>query len=116
MRNITLGALVFVLIYNILFFQTDNGIGTGLLFLLLNSFYLIIKKSDHKNLKLAISCSILSIIFGFLIGFRASEIIRNINLFVAIFFSASSLYFYKSTLNFSFDIPAFLLSPLRIRN
>ncbi len=110
MKKLTLSALGFVIVYNILFFQTDNGIGTGLLFLILNLFYFLFKKSE-ANINFALVCSLLSTFFGFLMGFRANEIVGLINLLSAIFFSMCALYFYKSSLNFSFEIPKFFLMP-----
>ncbi len=112
MKKLALGSLVFVAVYNLLFFQTDNGVGTGLLFLLLNLFYFLFKKNDSPNINLGISCSILSTVFGFLMGFRANEVVRFINLISAVFFSTSALYFYKNSFIFSFEIPKFLQIPV----
>lgn len=114
MKNLVLLSLGFVLIFNLIFFDTDIGLGTGLLFLFLNLFYFLIKGKESMNLKIALASSVGSVLFAFLVSLRSSEIIQILNLLLASFFSLSALYFYKSQSTFSFEIPKFILIPLDV--
>lgn len=114
MRKIILAALLFIFVYNLLFFQTDLGIGTGLLFLFLNIFAYVCKDNNAKNVSLGIIASSLSTVFGFLIGGRANELLQNIDFVLAGLINLIALYFYKSENYFSFDIPDFLLTPVKV--
>lgn len=111
MKKLILSSLGFILVYNLLFFETDNGVATGLLFLCLNIFYFLIKGDKSINLRLSVMSSIFAVILGFLVGFRSNEIIQFLNLITATFFSLCALYFYKTENKFSFEIPKFLLIP-----
>lgn len=112
MKKLIFSSLGFVLLYNLLFFETDNGVGTGLLFLCLNAFYFLIKGHKIINLRLAITSSVFAVAFGFLIGFRSNEVIQFLNLITATFFSLCALYFYKSDNRFSFENLQFILIPV----
>lgn len=112
MKKLIYSSLGFVLIYNLLFFETNNGIGTGLLFLCLNVFYFLIKAHQSINLRLAVMSSAFAVIFGFLVGFRSNEIIQIMNLITATFFSLCALYFYKSENKFLFKSLQFILIPV----
>lgn len=112
MNKLILAAAGFVVIYNVILFGTSGGINNGIFFTLLSIFYFLFKKPQAKNINLGIIFSIFSIIFGFLIGFRSSEIVQFINLLAALGFSSMALYFYKSESPFSFSIFQFILTPL----
>lgn len=112
MRKLIPFALGFVVIYNLLFFQTDTGIGTGLFFLFFNIFYYLFRNNQARNINLAIIFSSVSTTFGFLTGWRSNEILQLMNLATAVLSSLIALYFYKSENIFSFEIPKFILTPL----
>lgn len=114
MKKLIIASLGFVLVYNLLFFDINLGLGTGFFFLFLNLFYFSIKGRQSNNLSLALISSVSSVAFAFLVGFRANEIFQVINLFLASFFSFCSLYFYKGERKFSFQIPKFILIPLKV--
>ncbi|MBI2601396.1 DUF4173 domain-containing protein [Candidatus Daviesbacteria bacterium] len=113
-KRVVISALSFVAFYNLLFFQTSFGIGTGVLFLLLNLYFFINRGKEIKNLGWGISSSVLSTVFGFLIGFRANETVLLINLLTALFFSLTAFYFYRSLDLFNLQIPSFLLIPINV--
>lgn len=112
MRNIILVAIIVIIIYNLVLFGSSGGIGNGIFFLLLNLFYFLFKKSNAKNTGLATVASILSVVFGFLMGLHANEIVQNINFFTAIFLSTAALYYHKSEHDFNFKIFQFIIIPL----
>lgn len=112
MKRSLVAALVFVLIFNLFFFNVAFGIGTGLFFLCLNLVFFFCRDKDSKNLSLATLSSIISILFGFLEGFRANEIVRPLNFLSALFFSTVAVYFYKANFNFSYKIFEFITTPI----
>ncbi|MBI2338733.1 DUF4173 domain-containing protein [Candidatus Daviesbacteria bacterium] len=113
-KNTAVAALVFVFVYNILFFQSGWGIGIGIFFLFLNIYFFFTKEQTSRNLNLALFSSVLSILFAFLFSFRGNEIVKFIDLSVAIFFSLTALYLYKYSEDLRFQIPPFLLIPLLV--
>ncbi len=110
-RTIALSAL-FVVLYNLLFFHTQPGLGTGLLFLFLNLYFFTVKDTNAKNLSVAVLASVVSIIFAFLFILRASGVVQLIDIAAAVFFSLVALYFYKYQGQLSFQIAHFIGLPL----
>lgn len=110
-RTTAVAALIFVVLYNLLFFRTQPGIGTGLLFLLLNLYFFTVKDNLARNLFVAVLASIISIIFAFLLSFRANGIVQLIDIAAAIFFSLVALYFYKYHGSLSFQLTRFISLP-----
>src|SRR3989304_9927257 len=94
-RKTALAALIFVALYNLLFFHTQPGIGTGLLFLFLNIYFFSVKDNNAKNIFWAVLASATSVIFAFLFSFRANGVVQLIDIITAAFFSLVTLYFYK---------------------
>ncbi len=107
-KKVSLAALIFVAVYNIFFFQTHIGVGTGLLFLAINLFLYFTRDKESKNLKLAIFSSITSAVFASLVGLMANDIIQPLNLFLASFFATHAFYYYKNPNKFSYLIPEFI--------
>lgn len=114
MKQALFAAAIFVLVYNLLFFKVSLGIGTGILFLVLNLVFFFIRHKDLKNLNFAILCSVISVIFAFFNGFRANEVVQTINFLTALFFASASLYIFKLNYNFSFKISEYILAPLQL--
>lgn len=112
LKNIAALTLVFVVIYNFLFFRTQPGIGLALQYLLLHTFFYLTKNKQTKNLDFAISSSVVSVSFAFLFAFRSNEIVQFINMLGALLFSTSALVFYKHEDKFQLTLPNFLLIPL----
>lgn len=113
MQKSLISSLVFVLIFNLLFFNI-SGIGFGLFFLILNLIFFFCRNKDTKNLSLAISSSVISILFGLLEGFRANEIVRSLNFLASLFFSTAAVYLYKANFNFSYKIFEFITTPIAL--
>ncbi len=109
-RIIALSA-TFVLLYNMLFFHTQPGLGTALLFLLLNLYFFTVKGSNTKNLPIAVLASVIGTVFAFLFIVRASGVVQFIDIVAGIFFSLVALYFYKYHGQFSFQIARFVSLP-----
>lgn len=107
-------ALLFTLAYNLLFFQTQIGIGTGVFFLTLNIYFFLLRNPRTPNLRLALFSSFMSTLFGLLCGFRANEVVRGINLGSAGLFALVSLYLYKIDQKFERAIRTYLLAPLGV--
>ncbi|MCR4305458.1 MAG: hypothetical protein NUV73_00045, partial [Candidatus Daviesbacteria bacterium] len=91
-RTTALAALMFVILYNLLFFHTQLGLGTGFVFLLINLYFFIVKDVNAKNLAYGVLSSIVSAGFAFLFSFRASGIVQLIDIVTAIFLSLVALY------------------------
>ncbi len=94
-RNTVLAALIFVTLYNLLFFHTQPGLGTGLLFFFLNVYFFAVKDEKAQNILAAIVSSIISIVFAFLFSFRASGVVQLVDIIAASFFSLLALYLFK---------------------
>lgn len=113
-RIAALAALMFVILYNLLFFHTQPGLGTGFVFLFINLYFFIVKDVNAKNLAYGVLSSIVSTGFAFLFSFRASGIVQLIDIVTAIFLSLVALYFYKYQGQFPFQIARFLSIPLMV--
>lgn len=113
-RNTAIASLIFVGLYNILFFHTSFGIGTGLLFLALNLYFYLTRNKDSKSIKFACYSSIVGTIFAFLFALRGNGIVQIANFTTAAFFSLVAVYLYKYTANISFQMPNFLLLPFTV--
>lgn len=107
-------AFSFVLIYNLIFFQTNPGLGTGLFFLLLNGYFYLIRNKGSQNLNYAVSSSITATAFAFLLFLRSNEIVQFLDLAFASLLSLVALFFYKYEQRFSLFLPSFLLTPLSL--
>lgn len=110
-KTIVLAALVFVLIYNLLFFHTSFGIGTGLLFLIINLYFFVIRNPKDPSLPFALTSSTVAVLFGFLFAYRSNIVIQLINFFAAGFFSLTALALYKGLGRPSLQLPVFLSIP-----
>lgn len=110
-RAIVLAALVFIVIYNLLFFQTGFGIGTGLLFLTYNFYFFIIRNRQSPNLPFAKTSSVIAVLFAFLYAFRSNNIVQVIDFLAAVFFSLEAFTLYKHPVKISWKIPNFLSTP-----
>jgi len=113
-RNTAIATLVFVTIYNIVFFHTNVGIGTGFLFLALNSYFFFTRNRDGKNIQLANYSAVVGVIFAFLFSLRDNGIVQLVNFAAATFFSFVALYLYKYIGNIPFTIPSFIAMPLLV--
>lgn len=111
-KAVSLAALVFVAFYNILFFPTATGVGSGFLVLALNVFFYATRNKADKNLFLAVGTSSLAVIFGFLFAVRANEIVRLVDFLTTVFFSLAALYLYKSDRQLTLQVFHFVLTPL----
>jgi|SRR3989344_5288313 len=111
-RNLAALSLGFVFLYNILFFQTGMGLGTGLMFALLNIYFYLTRNKESQNLSYAFASSIAAVIFAFLIAFRDNGVLQMINYLLALVFSSIALFFYKYGSSFQLTLPNFLLIPL----
>lgn len=111
-KRIALGALLFLVVYNLLFFHTQPGIGIGLFFLFLTCYFYFLKTPDNKNILLALTASFISILFAFLFAYRGNEIVQLINISAAVFFTFISLYLYKQPNKLLPEIGTLALSPL----
>lgn len=115
MTSILLATTAVVVIYNLLFFHIGFGIGTALLVLILNFYYFFLRdRQNSHNLPLALTSSVLSILFALLIGFRDSGLVLVINLLSSIFFLLTAIYFYQDKNAFHYSVPHFLLTPLSL--
>lgn len=94
-KRVVLAALVFTLIYNILFFKVDFGFGWGVLLLLGNFYFFLLRKKDNPDLSLGIASSVTSTVFAFLFAFRSNEVVQAINFLTSVFFILTSVYFYQ---------------------
>lgn len=110
-RTVAFAAAIFVVLYNLLFFHTNPGIGTGLVFLFLNLYFFAVKDREAKNIFWAVLASITCIIFAFLLTFRANGIVQFIDLFAAVFFSLVALYLFKYHGSLSFQLVNFIMLP-----
>lgn len=111
-KSTAFAALIFVGLYNILFFHVQWGIGLGIFFLFLNSYFFFSKTAENKNLSFALLSSVIGILFAFLFSFRGNEIVQFVDLVAASFFSLVSLYLYKFAEAVKFQIPRFLSIPI----
>ncbi len=111
-NKILLGSLVFVGLYNILFYPTVLGIGLGLLFLLFHLYLYSVRSQILKSLQLAFLMSILSVVFALLVGIAANGIVQGFDLLIAVFLSFTAGYFYKKETIFPYSILSFFLIPL----
>lgn len=110
----TLGAIfLIILLFNLFFFGVPFGIAWGFLFLILNTYYFFIqKKNDNLQDKtIGVICSILAVLFGFLISFRGNEIVQFVDFALASFLSTAALTFYKRESKFNFNFLRFILLP-----
>lgn len=105
-------ASVFVLLYNLLFYHIQPGIGMGLLVFALNLYYYLTKDPQSKEVNIALFFSALSTLFGFLFGFRDSGVVQVVNYLGSLFFSGIAFYLYKSKQPFSFRVINTVLMPL----
>lgn len=112
-RLVTL-TLGFVVLYNLVFFNTRPGLGTGFLFLLLNIYFFLIRNKNNQNLNLAFLSSIIATLAAFLFSFRSNPIIQFLNLMMALMFSSVALFFYKYEHKFYLLVPNFLLTPFSL--
>lgn len=110
-RIIALAALIFVVFYNLLFFHTKPGIGTGLLFLFLNIYFFAVKDQETKNIFWAVLASGAGSIFAFLLSFRSNGVVQLIDIIVAVFFSLVALYFYKFNGRLPLQLANFITLP-----
>lgn len=113
-KRVVFSALILVFFYNLLFFHTSLGVGTGLFFLLLNLFFYLNKVKEGKNLTLGITSSVISTVFAVLVAGRANEVVIFINYLTAVFFALSAHYFYRESEVFNFQIPGFILLPITV--
>lgn len=111
-RNTAIAALIFVALYNILFFGTLPGIGTALFLISLNIYFFFSRNPDNSNLNLAVTASVVGSLFAALFVFRSNGIVQLVDLLASVFFSLTSLYLYKYRGRISFYIPSFLLYPV----
>lgn len=115
MTTILIATALIVAIYNLLFFHIGFGLGTGIIFLILNFYFLILRdKQNPRNLQMALTSSILSTLFAFLISWRDNGIVLTINFLSALFFLSTSVYFYQDKSAFRFSIPHFLITPFAL--
>lgn len=107
-------ALIFVALYNLLFFHTQPGLGTALLFVFLNIYFFTVRDQSNKNILAGVLASVTSVIFAFLFFLRANGVVQIIDITAAIFFSLVALYLYKYQGNLTFKIANFVSWPFRI--
>lgn len=112
MIKILFGSVLFVTLYNLLFYPTVIGIGLGVLFAILNAYLFFVRMKQPGNLHLAVSCSLVSVLFAAAIGWRANGMVQTINLAMALFLTVVAAYFYKYEKVFPWSIIAFLATPL----
>ncbi|MBI2599610.1 DUF4173 domain-containing protein, partial [Candidatus Daviesbacteria bacterium] len=97
-------------------FHTKFGIGTGLLFIILNIYFFFTRYQDskrpNKNIELGFLGSVAAAIFAFLFAFRDNGLVQIIDFLTAVFSSFVAIYFYKFSGHFSFRIPNFISVPL----
>jgi hypothetical protein len=94
-RNTAFAALIFVTLYNLIFFQSGFGISAGLFFLILNIYFFLSRSTAAGNQNFGLLCSVLSITFAFLFSFRANLVVQLTDFLAAGFFSLIALFFYK---------------------
>ena len=107
-------SLGFVAVYNLFLFKTGWGLGFSLLILLLNLCFFLFKDNKARNIYLGYVSSVVAIVFGCLISYRANEVVQLANILVSLLFSVTALYFYKEENTFKFLIPSFLLIPFNV--
>ena len=112
-QKVLLGSLAAVIIYNLLFFQVGLGMGTGLFFLLIHS-YLFFTRNKHASIVPALVSSIVSVIFAFLLGFRANGEVQFINLIVALVTTSIAVYFYRIDWKDRLGINRLLITPFLV--
>ncbi len=105
----------FVLIYNLLFFKTNFwGLGFAILIALINLSFFIVRNRESRLIWLGISASVVSLIFGLMVAWRADGLIQFVNISVSIVLACTSLYFYKLDGVFNFKIIEYLTAPLSV--
>jgi hypothetical protein len=113
-QRLALAAFGFVIVYNLLFYQTPLNLGIGFLFGLLNVYFLIVHDPESQNISLGVVSSVIATLFAFLFAFRANEVTQVIDLLTALFFSLTALYFYKQPQEFSYKITSLIGAPLSV--
>lgn len=108
------GALIFVALYNLLFFQVQIGLISLVIFSLLNSYFFLTSPKEAKNIGWALTFSLISIAFSLLVPLRASGIIQAIDFLAACLFLSLSILLIKLQNPFNFSSWLFVLSPLLI--
>ena len=111
MKQVIVGAFIATAIFNLLFFKVFVGIGVGFIFLLFNFYFFFIRNKENSYTQLGIQSSCIAVFFGFLLAFRANEIVSFINYICAGFFSLISLYLYKQPKVITYKILDFLTAP-----
>ncbi len=111
MKKTLLGSLIFVGIYNLLFFPTVIGISIGLLFLIFHLYLFTVRNTKTKNLYFAILLSTLSVIFASCVGWRTNGVVQFFDLLLAIFLSIAAGYLYKREKEFSSSAFSFIFIP-----
>ena len=89
-RNTAIASLIFVGFYNILFFHTNLGIGTGLLFLALNLYFYLTRDRESKSIKFAYYSSVVGTIFAFLFALRGNDIVQIANFTTCLLYTSPS--------------------------
>lgn len=112
MIKILFGSVLFVALYNLLFYPTVIGIGLGAFFALVNVYLFFVRTKQPGNLPLAAGCSLLAVLFATAIGWRANGMVQELDFLIAVFFTVVSAYFYKKEKTFRWDIISFLAVPL----
>lgn len=112
MIKILFGSVLFVTLYNLLFYPTVIGIGLGVLFALFNAYLFFVQTKQPGNLHLAVGSSLVSVLFAAAVGWRANGLVQQIDLLMALFFTVVAAYFYKNEKPFHWGIISFLGLPL----
>lgn len=112
MIKILFGSVLFVILYNLLFYPTVVGMGLGVFFAILNAYLFFVRTKQPGNLPLAVGSSLLAVLFATAIGWRANGMVQELDFLIAVFFTVVSAYFYKKEKTFRWDIISFLAVPL----
>jgi hypothetical protein len=112
MQKILIGSIVFVGIYNFLFYPTLPGVGLGVLFLLIHLYLYLVRHPKTQNLPAAICLSITSITFAAFTGWRANGVVQFWDIFLAVTLSFVSGYLYKLEAKFSGGLFSSLFIPI----
>lgn len=106
-------SITFVLLYNFLFFKTNFwGIGFGILVLFLNICFFLVRERNIRYMWLGVSFSAASVVFGFMLAWRANEIVQIINAAASLILAVTGIYFYKFHGVFRFKIIEILAAPM----
>lgn len=113
MLRIFATAIIVTVLFNLLSFNSQFGIGFSLFVGFVNLAVYFLRDKDAKNQNLSLSFGILSSLFAVLISFRSNGVVQFIDIVTAVLLLSLNLYFSKSNLSFDYSFLGLIFAPLK---